>query len=96
MIIKRPLSVDRPSFRYGIQIAAAVAADYDGYSTHSHLVSECILAKLNVLKRRPKKNRNYEEMDKVLLRLERKLESLEGTMRFMARASRKTASEKRT
>lgn len=87
MKIKRPKSIDSPSFRYGIQIAAEVAADYDRLSTHTNLVSECILGKLNVLKRRPKKNPAYAKMDAVLLRLERKVESLEGTIRFMAMAS---------
>lgn len=32
----------------GIRLAASVAADYDKYSSHKCLVSDCILAKLNV------------------------------------------------
>ena len=87
MKIKRPLSLDSPSYRYGVQIAASVASDYDHLSAHTHLVSECILGKLCAMKRRPKKNPAYAKLDAVLLRLERKVESLEGTIRFMARAS---------
>lgn len=45
------------AFRHGIRLAADVASDYDKYSSHDHLVSECILGKLNVLKRKPRKNR---------------------------------------
>lgn len=41
---------------HGIRIAAEVAADYDKYNSHPYLVSECILGKLNVLRRRPRKN----------------------------------------
>lgn len=83
--IKRPLSIDPPSFFYGIKLAAEVASGYDKYSSHSHLVSECILGKLNVLKRRPRKNPAAEAMNAVISRIERKLDSLEGTVRFMTR-----------
>jgi hypothetical protein len=58
MKIKRPLLLDNASFRYGIQIAAEVASDYDKYSSHPYLVSECILGKLNVLKGKPRKNKS--------------------------------------
>lgn len=85
--IKRPLSVDPSSFRYGIQIAAEVAADYDKYSIHSHLVSECILGKLNILKGKPRKNPAAEAVNVAISRVERKLDSLEGTIRFMTRRS---------
>ena len=47
----------RKAMRHGIRLAAEVATDYDKYSYHDYLVSECILGKLNVLKRRPRKNR---------------------------------------
>ena len=89
MKIKRPLSLDVPSFRYGIQIAAEVAKDYDKYSYHDHLVSECILGKLNVLKGRPKRNPAAAKIKIALDRLEHKIEGLEGTTRFMAKAALK-------
>jgi hypothetical protein len=40
----------------GIRLAASVAGDYDVLSMHPYLPSECILGKLNVLKRKPRKN----------------------------------------
>lgn len=43
--------------KYGIRLAAEVAADYDRLSSHDHLVSECILGKLNLLERKPRKNK---------------------------------------
>jgi len=93
--IKRPLSVDHQSFRYGIQLASEVAADYDKYSYHDHLVSECILGKLNVLKRRPKKNPAAAKIKDALDRLERTVDSLEGTTRFMALAAKRKLTQKR-
>jgi hypothetical protein len=48
--------VERRAFGRGIEAAAAVATDYDRLSCHDHLVSDCILAKLNVRKRRPRRN----------------------------------------
>jgi hypothetical protein len=87
--IKRPLSIDGPSMKYGIQLAAEVAKDYDKYSYHDHLVSECILGKLNVLQGRPKKNPAAAKIKQALDRLERKVDSLEGTTRFMARAAKR-------
>ena len=94
MKIKRPLSIDPPSVRYGIQLAAEVAADYDKYSYHDHLVSECILGKLNVLKRRPKRNPAAAKIKKALDRLERKVDRIEGTTRFMAMAALRRATQK--
>jgi hypothetical protein len=44
-------------FQKGVRLAASVAKDYDKYSSHDHLVSDCILVKLNVTERRaPRKN----------------------------------------
>lgn len=86
--IKRPFietPAERAAFRYGIQLAAEVAADYDKYSVHPYLVSECILGKLNVMKGSPGKNPAAEVIGGALLRLERKIDSLEGTVRFMTR-----------
>lgn len=85
MKIKRPKSVDAASFRYGILIAAEVASDYDRYSSHPYLVSDCILGKLNVLKGKPRPNPNAKALDQAILRIERKLDSLEGTVRFSTR-----------
>lgn len=87
--IKRPF-IETPSekaaFVYGIQLAAEVAKDYDKYSYHSHLVSECILGKLNVTKRHPRKNPHAKKIKEALDRLDKKISSVEGTMRFMALA----------
>lgn len=87
--IKRPLSVDGPSFRYGVLLAAEVASDYDRTNSHPFLVSECILGKLNLLKRKPRRNEIADKIDQALTRLERKIDSLEGTMRFMTLGARK-------
>lgn len=89
--IKRPFietPAERAAFRYGIQLAADVAKDYDKYSTHSHLVSECILGKLNVLKGRPKKNPNAIAIDQILSALERKISRIEATMKFIRSAKK--------
>ena len=40
----------------GIRLAASVASDYDRTNSHPYLVSDCILGKLNVLKRKPRRN----------------------------------------
>lgn len=87
MKIKRPKNVDRASFRYGIQIAAEVAADYDRYSSHPYLVSDCILGKLNVLKGKPKKNAYA--LDRISV-MERKVASCEATTRFIAGMQKRT------
>ncbi len=88
--IKRPF-IETPSekaaFLYGIQLAAEIAKDYDKYSYHSHLVSECILAKLNV-RGRPHKNPWAAKIMKALDSLDRKVGNLEGTARFMALAAK--------
>jgi hypothetical protein len=68
----------------GIKMAADIAGDYDHLSLHDYLVSECILGKLNVLRRKPQKNPTASKLDKAMDLVERKLSGLEGTMRFMA------------
>jgi hypothetical protein len=86
--IKRPLSIDQPSYRYGILIAAEIASEYDGSSTHPYNLRDCILAKLNLLpKSKMRKNKTGAKIEAVLLRLEHKVASLEGTIRFMTRRS---------
>lgn len=79
----------------GIRMAAAVASDYDKYNSHSHLVSDCILWKLNVLKGRLRKNPASDALDNAVRRLESKVDSLDGTIRFMARAARAKLAQKR-
>ena len=78
----------------GIILAAEVARDYDKMSYHDCLVSECILGKLNVLKRRPRKNPAAAMINKALGRLEHKVEGLSGTVTFMAKAAKRTLAQK--
>lgn len=87
--------LEREAYRKGISVAADVAKDYDKYSYHDHLVSECILGKLNVMKRRPKKNPHAKRIKEALDRLEQKIDSLGGTVRFMTFASDRKAAGKR-
>jgi len=72
----------------GIRLAADVAKDYDKFSLHGFLVSDCILGKLNVLKRKPRRNPAAGKIKKTLDKLDQKLEGVEGTMRFMARSAK--------
>jgi hypothetical protein len=74
---------------HGIRLAAEVAKDYDKYSYHGYLVSDCILGKLNVVGRRPRKNREAAKIQKALDDLERKVDGLAGTQRFMALSAKK-------
>lgn len=73
----------------GIKMAAEIASNYDKLSYHDYLVSECIMGKLNVLKRKPRKNPVVAKIKKALDSLERKVDGLDGTMRFMALASKR-------
>lgn len=82
--IKRPMSIDVPSYQYGILVAAELASEYDGSSIHGYRLGDCILAKLNLLKGEPRKNKRSAKIEEALTRLERKISSLEGTMRLMA------------
>lgn len=68
----------------GIQMGAEVARDYDKLSIHTHLVSECILGKLNVLRRKPRENPAAAATDKLLSQIERKVANIEGMTKFMA------------
>lgn len=91
--IKRPFietPAERAAFIYGIELAAEVASAYDKYSYHSHLVSECILGKLNVRKGRPHKNPWAAKIKEALDRLERKVDNLAGTARFMTLSTKAT------
>lgn len=72
----------------GIRIAADVASQYDRLSTHPFLVSDCILGKLNVPGgKKPRPNKSAKLIDQAITRIERKVDSLEGTMRFMLRSA---------
>lgn len=53
---KKPKTRMNEDYVRGVKTAAAAAAAYDGYSSHTHIVSQCILAKLN-LGPKPKENR---------------------------------------
>jgi hypothetical protein len=79
----------------GIKLAASVAEDYDRLSYHGYLVSDCILGKLNVLKRKPHKNPAAAKIRQALDSLERKVDGLGGTMRFMALAGKRTKAGKK-
>lgn len=83
--IERPKFVDPASFKYGVMLAAEVASGYDKTNSHPYLVSDCILGKLNLLKGKPRKNPDAETVAAVLTRIERKLESIEGEVRFATR-----------
>lgn len=67
----------------GIKLAAEVARDYDRLSLHGYLVSECILGKLNVLKRGPRRNPEAAKVTAVISSIEKKVDSVESMMRFM-------------
>lgn len=68
----------------GATLAAEVARDYDRYSSHPFLVSECILGKLNILKGKPRKNKSARELNRVIDSIEKKVDSIQGMTRFMA------------
>ena len=95
--VKRPPSLDMPSYRYGILVAAELASTYDGSSLHPYKLGDCILGKLNLLKGKPRKNENGAMIEAILLRLEHKVASLEGTMNLLTRnaKSRRSARARR-
>jgi hypothetical protein len=49
--------VKSSDFRRGAVAAANVAASYDSTSTHPYRLADCILAKLNIGRRKPRRNR---------------------------------------
>ena len=51
-------------FQRGVVAAADVAASYDSTSTHPYRLGDCILAKLNVGKRKPRRNRQIQPNDR--------------------------------
>lgn len=44
------------SINVGIRWAAEIADDYNSSSTHPYMLGDCIMAKLNKLPRKPRKN----------------------------------------
>jgi hypothetical protein len=79
----------------GIKMAAEIASNYDFLSMHDYLVSDCILGKLNVVKRKPRKNPTAYKLDKAIELVERKVSGLDGTMRFLALSSRRKQARKK-
>jgi hypothetical protein len=68
---------DRDSgIKTGIRMAASVASEYDGLSLHPNLVSDCILWKLNLFKKKPRRNEVHYNMKKTLHRISSVLERL--------------------
>lgn len=74
----------------GIRLAASVAAEYDRMSAHDYLVSDCILGKLNVLDRKPRRNEGAVKIEQVLSSLERRVAGIEATSRFLSNVARRS------
>lgn len=51
-------------FQRGVIAAADVAASYDSTSTHPYRLADCILAKLNISKRKPRRNRSVQRNER--------------------------------
>lgn len=47
----------KPDFQCGVIAAASVAESFDSTSTHPYRIGDCILAKLNMRKQPPRRNR---------------------------------------
>lgn len=89
VVIIRPAELDEASFKYGISVAAELASEYDTSSIHPYRLQDCILAKLNLLpKGRIRKNLNAQKINEAITSLERKVDSLEATMRFIVGVSK--------
>lgn len=87
--VLRPSELDRPSFEYGLYVAAELASSYDTSSTHPYLLQDCIMAKLNMISNKQiRKNPNAQKISEAITSLERKVDSLEGTMRFIVGLSK--------
>lgn len=50
-------------FQRGAVAAAAIAETYDSASTHPYRLGDCILAKLNVSRRKPRRNRQAQQRE---------------------------------
>src|SRR5580765_859387 len=53
----KPTCVGCRAFQRGITAAADIAGTYDASSTHPYRLGDCILVKLNIRKRKPRRNR---------------------------------------
>lgn len=51
-------------FKRGVKAAADVAETYDSTSTHPYRLGDCILAKLNVGSRKPRRNRQVQRNER--------------------------------
>ena len=56
--------VKHSEFQRGVRAAADVARAYDSTSTHPYRLDDCILAKLNVGRRKPRKNRHVQRSER--------------------------------
>jgi hypothetical protein len=93
--IKRPLSIDPPSFRYGVYLAAELASEYGRSSSHPYLLGDCIMAKLNLLSNKKiRKNPYARKLEQVIDSLERKVSNVESTMRFLAHSAKLAKEDK--
>ena len=54
----------RNEFQQGVMAAADVAKAYDSTSTHPYRLADCILAKLNVGRRKPRRNRQVQRNER--------------------------------
>lgn len=59
---KQPMK--QSEFQRGVQAAADVARSYDSTSTHPYRLDDCILAKLNVSRRKPRRNRQVQRNER--------------------------------
>lgn len=51
-------------FQRGVLAAADVARSYDSTSTHPYRLADCIVAKLNVTSRKPRRNRQVQRNER--------------------------------
>lgn len=56
--------VKHSEFQRGVRAAADVARSYDSTSTHPYRLDDCILAKLNVGRRKPRRNRHVQRSER--------------------------------
>lgn len=54
----------RSEFQQGVMAAADVAKAYDSTSTHPYRLGDCILAKLNVGRKKPRRNRQVQRNER--------------------------------
>jgi hypothetical protein len=53
-----------PDFKRGVKAAAGVADTYNSTSTHRYRLGDCVLAKLNIEKRKPRNNKHATRNDR--------------------------------